>query len=189
MESGLFAIIQVVIFSVVSVFLIVLSWRSLHNPRCHGFYRFFAFEAILIVILLNFPFWFKNPLSPLQLLSWLLLLFSIFFVIQGFYLLLKLGGSKPRENGSEKFAFENTANLVTDGIYKYIRHPLYSSLLLLAWGAYLKHISISGTVAVLFATASLIVAAKMEERENLLSFGSAYATYIKKTKMFIPCLF
>lgn len=189
MEIGSFASIRVTLFILFSIFFVVFSWRSLPNPRCHGFYRFLAFEAILILILINIPFWFRFPLSPLQVVSWFLLLFSIFFVIQGFYLLKKLGGYKARENSSETYAFEDTANLITDGIYKYIRHPLYGSLLLLAWGAYLKYISIYSTVAVLFATGSLIATAKIEERENLSSFGSSYKEYIKKTKMFVPYLF
>jgi protein-S-isoprenylcysteine O-methyltransferase Ste14 len=189
MELGLFAVIRITLFILLSIFLVVFSWRPLRNPRYHGFYRFFAFEAILILILLNIPYWIRSPLSLLQLVSWLLLACSIFFVFQGFYLLSKLGGYKARENTSETFAFEDTAVLVTDGIYKYIRHPLYSSLLLLAWGAYLKHISLYATIAVLFATAALIATAKIEERENISFFGSKYETYIKKTKMFIPYLF
>ena len=172
-----------------SVFFFVFSWRPLHNPRSHGFYRFFAFEGILFLILLNIPFWTKKPFSPLQLVSWLLLSLSIFFVVQGFYLLRKRGGSGTRGADSENLGFENTSTLVTDGIYKYIRHPLYSSLLLLAWGAFLKHISICGIAAVLITSAFLVATAKTEERENISFFGSSYEEYIKKTKMFIPFLF
>ncbi len=189
MTLGLFAVIRIALFILLSIFFIIFSWRSLHNPRSRGFYRFFAFEGILILILLNIPFWFKNPLSPLQLISWTLLFCSILFVVQGFYLLRKLGGSRGREINSENLAFENTVNLVTDGIYKYIRHPLYSSLLFLAWGAFLKQITIYGIAAVLITTACLMVTAKLEERENILFFGSNYEEYIKKTKMFIPYIF
>lgn len=182
-------IIQIVTFIVASIAITALSWRSLGNPQCHGFYRFFAFEAILIIILLNIPFWIKKAFSPVQIVSWLLLIFSIIFVVQGIYWLRKKGGSSQRADSPETFAFENTASLVTEGIYKYIRHPMYSSLLLLAWGAYLKRITIAGTFAVIVATAALIVTAKMDERECLLTFGSAYTDYMKQSKMFIPYLF
>ncbi len=37
------------------------------------------------------------------------------------------------------FKFEKTTELVTTGIFKYIRHPLYSSLIFLTWGIYFKH--------------------------------------------------
>lgn len=182
-------IFQATAFIFATIVIAALSWRSLGNPRSHGFYRFFAFESILVIVLLNIPFWIKNAFSPLQIVSWLFLICSLIFVIQGVYLLRKIGGTAQKPESPETFAFENTANLVTAGIYKYIRHPMYSSLLLLAWGAHLKHITIAGTIAVTVATAALFATAKMDERECLRTFGSAYADYMKKTKRFIPYLF
>ncbi|MBW2341569.1 MAG: isoprenylcysteine carboxylmethyltransferase family protein [Deltaproteobacteria bacterium] len=169
--------------------LIVFSWRPLQNTGSHGFYRFFAFEGILILVLMNISFWLKDPLSPLQLISWTFLFFSILFVIQGFYLLRKLGGSRKREIVSENLAFEDTVRLVKDGIYKYIRRPMYSSLLLLAWGALMKHITTYGILAALITTAFLVATARIEEQENRSFFGSSYEKYMKRTKMFIPYLF
>ena len=187
MESA--TIFQIVAFILASIVVTAFSWRSLGNPRCHGFYRFFAFEAILVILVLNVPFWLKKPFSAVQLASWLLLAFSIVFVVQGIYWLRKRGGSAQRTGSPETFAFENTANLVSEGIYKYIRHPLYSSLLLLAWGAFLKHITIAGGISAIVATAALVVTAKMDERECFDIFGPAYAAYMKQSKMFIPYLF
>jgi protein-S-isoprenylcysteine O-methyltransferase Ste14 len=182
-------IFQITAFILATMAITALSWRALGNRRSHGFYRFFAFESILFIVLLNIPFWIKSALSPRQILSWILLIGSLIFVIQGAYLLRKLGGFAQRQNSPETFAFENTANLVTVGIYKYIRHPLYSSLLLLVWGAYLKHITLAGTIATIVATAALVATAKMDERECLYTFGTAYAAYMKQTKRFIPYLF
>jgi len=64
--------------------------------------------------------------------SWICLFGSIPLAAQGFYLLRKLGNARERVESPENFTFENTTNLVEDGIYHYIRHPLYGSLLLLA---------------------------------------------------------
>jgi len=189
LELGLFALIRITLFILLSISLALFSWRPLHNPRSHGFYRFFAFEGVLILVLLNIPFWFKNPFSPLQWISWTFLLFSILFVVQGFYFLRKLGGPGGRHVSTENLAFEDTTNLVTEGLYRYIRHPMYSSLLLLTWGAFLKHITIYGILTALMTTAFLVATAKMEERENISFFGSSYEGYIKRTKMFIPYLF
>jgi len=57
--------------------------------------------------------------------------------------------------------------LVTEGIYRYIRHPMYSSLLLLAWGVFFKSFSWAALVLVLVATLALFATAKAEEAENL----------------------
>jgi len=176
------------VFVFLTVLLLVVSRRSLSNPSSHGFYRFFAFEGILILLLLNAPFWFEKPFSPRQLLSWGLLFFSVYLVGRGFYLLRKLGGSRYRESNPENLDFENTLRLVKVGVYKYIRHPMYCSLLLLVWGAFLKNISIQGLYAALIVTVFLFITAKIEERENLHFFGLQYQEYIQETRMFIPCL-
>lgn len=189
METGLFTAIRIALFILLSLLLIVFSWRPLHHPRSHGFYRFFAFEGILLLILMNVSFWFRDPLTPLQLISWAFLFFSALFVCQGFCLLRKSAGSRDRENTPSNLAFENTVKLVTHGIYKYIRHPMYSSLLLLAWGVLLKHVTVYGIFTVLITTGFLMATAKTEERENIAFFGSGYQEYMKRTKMFIPCLF
>lgn len=171
-----------------SLLFLVISRKPLRNPRCHGFYRFFAFEGILFLTLGNHPFWFDNWWAPNQIVSWLLLAASIFFVLQGLYMLRTAGGSKAREAAPENFAFENTASLVTTGIYRYIRHPMYSSLLLLAWGAFLKHFSLAGLAVIAMTTGVLVVAGRIEEKENLAFFGPAYGEYRKTTKMFLPFL-
>ena len=85
--------------------------------------------------------------------------------------------------------FERTTTLVTVGAYRYIRHPLYSSLLFLAWGVAFKVPSwLSGLLAVV-ATLFLVATAKADEAEDIRFFGPAYQEYMKKTKMFIPFLF
>lgn len=190
MEFESFTFIRIIIFTLASIPLINFSWKPLHNIHSHGFYRFFAFEGILILVLMNISYWYKEPLSPLQFLSWIFLLLSILFVYKSFSLLRKSGGFiKRKKINPENFDFENTIKLITEGLYKYIRHPMYSSLLLLAWGAFLKHLTIYGWVVVLITTALLVATAKLEERENISFFGSSYEVYIQKTKMFIPYLF
>ena len=189
MLTGPFFAIRIILFVLLSLFVVFISWRSLHKSKSHGFYRFFDFQGILILLFLNIPYWINNPFSPLQLLSWILLFLSIYFVYQGFFLLEKHGDSNNNQKRDENFTFENTTNLVTTGIYKYIRHPLYSSLLLLAWGAFLKHIGLTVTIVVLLTTVSLVLTAKMEERENITFFGESYKEYIKNSKMFLPYIF
>jgi protein-S-isoprenylcysteine O-methyltransferase Ste14 len=49
-------------------------------------------------------------------------------------------------------AIEKTTILVTTGAYRYIRHPLYSSLLFLAWGIFFKAPSWPGGLLALAAT-------------------------------------
>ena len=173
--------IKLVIFAIVSAGIIFVSWTSFTRPRSYGFYRFFAFELILALLLLNLENWFNNPFSLFQIISWVLLICSIVLVAHGVYLL--------RVAGRPKTGVESTTKLVKLGAYKYIRHPLYSSLLFLAWGAFFKDVSLIGGILALLCTGFLIATAKVEEAENLRKFGSEYSVYMKTTKMFIPFLF
>jgi hypothetical protein len=86
---------KLIIFAVVSAGIVFVSWASLRDPRSHGFYRFFAFESILVLLLLNLDHWFRGPFSVHQIVSWLLLFSSLALAVHGFYLLRVIG--KPRE--------------------------------------------------------------------------------------------
>ena len=173
--------LKIILFVVISAAIIFVSWSSFRNWRSHGFYQLFAFESILILFLLNVDDWFRETFAVRQIVSWLLLVFSLFLVGQGFYLLRVAG--KPEGH------FENTTTLVRQGVFRYIRHPLYSSLLFLGWGVYLKDPSPLGSILVLLATAFLVAKAKVEEAENLQKFGGDYAAFMKTTKRFIPFLY
>jgi len=156
--------------------------------RSHGFYRFFAWEAILALILINIDYWFVDPFSPHQIIAWVLLLISLFMVIQGFNLLRK-GKTDETRADPALLGLEKTAELVTTGVYRYIRHPLYSSLFFLAWGTFFKYPSWVGVALAALASISLSITARIEETENINYWGSEYQNYMERTKMFVPFLF
>lgn len=183
------AALKLIVFGVASAFLVYVSRASLRVPRSHGFYRFFAFETILAMALLNLGVWFRDPLAWYQIISWSLLMVSLFLVLHGVHLLKQIGKQDSRRNDAPMLEFEKTTTLVTVGTYRYIRHPLYSSLLFLAWGVFFKDPAWIGGGLALAATGFLVATAKIEETENLRFFGPAYQAYMKQTKMFIPFLF
>lgn len=180
---------KIIIFAILSVGIVYISRSSLRAPRSHGFYRFFAWEIILALFLLNIEVWFLDPLSWHQLISWFLLFISLIPLTFGIRSLVARG--KPvqqREGEPQLLAFEKTSTLVTTGIYRYIRHPLYSSLLFLTWGVFFKAPAGPGIWLALAATLFLVATAKADEAECIRFFGSAYQNYIKTTKMFVPFL-
>ena len=177
------------VFVIASAMLAYVSRVSLRDPRSHGFYRFFAWEAILALTLLNVDGWFRDPLSWHQLISWPLLVASLFLVIHAVQLLKRMGQQDSQRDDAALLEFEKTTTLVTVGAYRYIRHPLYSSLLLLAWGVFFKNPSWLGGILVVLATLFLVITAKIEEAEDVRFFGPAYQTYRQQTRMFIPFLF
>ena len=186
-------VLRIILFVTLSATLAYVSRASLKDARSHGFHRFFAWECILGLFFLNFisfQQWFGDPLSVRQLISWFLLIACFFPGAHGIHLLRTRG--KPdarRPDDAPLIWIEKTTQLVTSGAFKYIRHPLYSSLLLLAWGVFFKHPSWFGGGVVLSATGFLLATAKAEEAENLRYFGAAYRAYMQHTKMFIPFVF
>lgn len=136
---------------------------------------------IAVLIILNSSFWFVEPYMSKQIISWLFLLTSLILVAMGYKSLVAIG--KPHDY------FENTTKLVNVGIYRYIRHPMYASALLLAMGAFLKNISIISVVLTSAAALFFFFTARTEEHENMEKFGETYSEYMQNTKMFIPYLF
>lgn len=182
-------IIKGVLFGVVSLILIYISRSSIPNPKSHGFYRFFAWESIVAVVLLNVDSWFTDPFSIFQIVSWALLLISVYLIVQGITLLRKIGKPDETRNDSSLLGLEKTTQLVIVGLYRYIRHPFYSSLVFLCWGVFFKSISLVGLLLCLAGTIFLTLTGKVEEKENIRYFGSRYEEYMKRTKMFVPFLF
>jgi protein-S-isoprenylcysteine O-methyltransferase Ste14 len=180
---------QLAIILISTAILIVLSWRSLRYPDYHGFYRFFAWELIIVQISLALPVWFKEPFSWHQLISWFLLGLSLPVLYQAVSGLKQSGGERIRRASNQNYIFENTTKLVTQGIYARIRHPMYCSLLLLSWGVFFKNLSWWGILLVALASLCLYATARIEEKENITTFGVTYLEYMKNSKMFIPYLF
>jgi protein-S-isoprenylcysteine O-methyltransferase Ste14 len=166
------------VFVVITIFLVWVSLPSFKIRNSHGFFRFFAWEAILGLLLVNLRKWFVQPLAWHQLISWVLLSLSLVPLTWGIILLRKAG--KPSAS------LETTTQLVNRGIYKWVRHPMYASLLILTLGIFMKSPGwLQGCLAVIACT-FLFATARVEERENLAKFGDEYSVYMQKTRMFIP---
>lgn len=183
---------QIAFFCIATLGNILLSRRMLKDPLCHGFYRFFVFQCVIILIALNAPYW-VQPRGILDFLATYLLYISFFYALAGYYQLWTAGRPRLNVKKTTFLDFENTTVLVTTGLYKYIRHPLYGALLFLIMGVYFKGILNSSlewlAVTSMVAGCGLgfvLLAAWAEERENLGRFGEAYERYRRTTKMFIP---
>lgn len=180
---------KLVAFALLTIPLVIVSYRSLIRRRGHGFYRFFAWEGMAWLIVSNIPFWFRDPFRIPQLFSWLMLFVSLYFVFSGAILLKKKGKADSIRKDQTLMSFEKTTELVDSGIFRYIRHPLYSSLLFLTWGIFLKNPTPVLAVVALFSSLMLYLTAAKDEGECMKYFGEPYREYMKKTKMFIPFVF
>jgi protein-S-isoprenylcysteine O-methyltransferase Ste14 len=74
--------------------------------------------------------------------------------------------------------------LTTHGLYRYMRHPLYTGGLILLWLTPLMTIN-SLTLSIILSI-YLVVGARFEEHRLLHEFGQAYAEYQQQVPMLIP---
>jgi protein-S-isoprenylcysteine O-methyltransferase Ste14 len=180
--------IKIAILILTSLCLAILTRRSLKSLRSHGVYRLLAWIGSIALVLLNVEHWFEEPLAVHQIVSWLLLLLSLFLVTYA-VLSLRRGRSGINRDDPSLIGVEKTTELVATGAYRYVRHPMYGSFLPGVVGVYLKDMSGGAAFLTCIVIACTIVAAKTEEKENLAYFGDAYRDYMEHTRMFIPFLF
>ena len=172
--------IQWMIFVIGTIIIIWVSKSSLRDIRSHGFYRFFAWEIILIMFAVNIRCWLKEPFSVRQVVDWALLIVSLILIFQGVQLFRQKGEIDQDRHDPSLVGIERTTQLVETGVYGYIRHPFYSSLLFLTWGIFFKQITWITLLLGIAATIFLIITAKKEETENITYFGEAYREYMRK---------
>jgi protein-S-isoprenylcysteine O-methyltransferase Ste14 len=170
---------KIIILLTGTIFILLFSWFvSLREKRYHAIPRFFVFEGLLLLGLIQADAWFNDPLLPRQVISWILLIFSIIYVFEAFRMYFR--HTKP------DLDFENSTRLVTTGLYKYVRHPMYASLLFLGWGMFMKDISQVPIIIITIISIAVFLTCKVEEREMISRFGEEYRDYMKSTKMWIP---
>lgn len=97
-------------------------------------------------------------------------------ILSGWYTIYKNYWSKETGKGS----------LVRSGIYKYIRHPQYTGLLLISLGMIADWATLPMLLLFPVMVYMYVRLARREERDMLDEFGSQYREYMKNTKMFIP---
>jgi protein-S-isoprenylcysteine O-methyltransferase Ste14 len=81
---------------------------------------------------------------------------------------------------------EESSALVTRGLYRLVRHPLYTGGLLFIWLT--PSMTVNRLVVIAAATVYILVGAFFEERKLLRLFGQGYADYKAATPMLVPGL-
>jgi len=79
--------------------------------------------------------------------------------------------------------------LVTDGFYKYIRHPIYSGDIMQKYGWVIMLSSLYGLVFVTIGLCGYLYRIKREEEMLVEAFGEEYREYQRTTKKLIPYIY
>ena len=103
---------------------------------------------------------------------------ALLMILNGWHNIYKKYWSKEHGRGE----------LVTSGIYRYIRHPQYTGLLLLSFGMLIGWATLPMLIMFPVMVFMYTRLAKREENDMIKEFGEPYKQYMAKTKMFIPHL-
>lgn len=177
---------KIIVFGILSVPLIFLSRNTLFSLKNHGFYRFVVWECILWIAIQNQRYLIVEKFDIQQLTSSALMIASLIYVISAVRTMRKEGKTSRQRRDVTLLYFEKTTVLIESGIFRHIRHPMYSSLLFLVWGLLLRNVEVTLIIVALIATCFCFIAAKIEEKENIAYFGERYIRYMQRTKMIIP---
>jgi protein-S-isoprenylcysteine O-methyltransferase Ste14 len=84
------------------------------------------------------------------------------------------------------FEDEKPAKFVTNGLYRLVRHPLYTAGLLFLWLS--TQVTVNSFALHVGVTIYIFIGAYFEERKLLREYGEVYAEYKSRTPMLIPWL-
>ena len=76
--------------------------------------------------------------------------------------------------------------LETDGVHRYVRHPLYLGTLMLIWALFLFFPLVSNLIASAAITVYVIIGIRSEEKKLCRLFGPIYRKYQRETPMLLP---
>lgn len=77
---------------------------------------------------------------------------------------------------------------MTTGLYRYVRHPQYTGIVLFTLGWLVHWPSLVTLLLWPILVAAYVWLARQEERQAVEEFGAAYLEYAARTKRFIPFL-
>jgi len=85
-------------------------------------------------------------------------------------------------------ALKQDHRLITSGPYAFVRHPIYTGLLLAVFGSALAAGTVEAIVSFCIVVPAYIIKWRREERLMRQEFGAAYEEYARNTKAIIPYL-
>lgn len=179
---------ELVGFAITGILIIFSSKHVILKPTTHGFFRLFGWLSIAWLLVNNYKYWFNDFWTLHNVVSIVFLLYASYLAVAGIILIKVKGKADGSRTDDSLYGFEKTTELVNTGLYKYIRHPLYGSLVFITWGIFFKNPEVIHLIVTFFATAAFFATMIVEEKENIAYFGEKYIAYMKTSKMIVPYL-
>lgn len=172
-----------------------VKWNSVKPTRETAWrdpgYRWMLILSIALIIIITHIFFpginaqifsfHSGPVTPVQ-------LFGIALTVIGLVVAI-VARKALADNWSSNIDLKKDHELITNGIYRFVRHPIYTGSVLMGIGSVIAEQSITVTVVYLGMLAFLIFKLKKEEELLMKHFPKEYPKYKKKTKALIPYIY
>jgi protein-S-isoprenylcysteine O-methyltransferase Ste14 len=164
------------------------AWVRRRWPALDRYYRLgynllaITLLALLLVLTVR---WEGAPLlysKALAIVGWILIISGAGVIVAAFRTFDMwefLGVQRSAEQTSPR-------TLITRGLYRIVRHPLYLGTMLLALGLCMAHLSPGRGAILLVTLIYLVIGSRLEEQKLIREYGAAYEGYRKKAKSLIP---
>jgi protein-S-isoprenylcysteine O-methyltransferase Ste14 len=149
-------------------------------------YNFIAIGGLLLL-----AFWsFQDVNYLVQQPSWMKNL-GFFFIALGVVMLgVAFASFNVKEFlGLKKEEHHSDTKLVTKGVYRYVRHPLYTGVFLLLPGVFLLRPTFSILLFVLITAIYIEIGSRLEEQKLIKIFGEDYVRYRNSVKRYFPFIY
>lgn len=134
--------------------------------------------------LYRFPTPWDSIVLGLQVLAALGLLYSVYQMDAWFFLGVRQLGEPPQLGGRYSIASTSTPHLVTNGLHRFVRHPLYTTSLIMLYLA--SPMSLNWLAFTIGCNVYFFVGSIFEERKLVREFGGAYCTYQQRVPRLLP---
>jgi protein-S-isoprenylcysteine O-methyltransferase Ste14 len=162
---------------------IVTKSKSQYKGKLSRYLLVFFLLISLILISVDIDnFFFRSSSTPiLKLIGIFTLSFGCIIAIWARLIL--------KDNWSGKVQILEGQRIITTGLYKFVRHPIYLGFSLCFLGSFLFKVNYGSLMAFLIMIPLHIIKANQEEKLLIQEFGTDYSEYIKSTKRLIPFIF
>lgn len=147
-------------------------------------YNLIAFVSLVALL------WYQQTLPANRFwgFDWLVDTLSVIFVSSGLIIIFRaLRGYDLREFLGLTSSVKATASeFRSDGLLRYVRHPLYTGTILFVWGLFIEDASLRSLITAVCATVYILIGIVFEERKLVTEFGEKYLDYRRRVPMLFP---
>jgi methanethiol S-methyltransferase len=184
MNSYLILISGWIIYLSLHSLLAIEKWKRRFDPKRYRIvYSLYSIIGLLGLLTLNGSIQSGAFFESAGLIKYLSLMLATFGVM-----ILQLAFRQYRLKSFLGFADEKD-ELVEEGILKYIRHPIYSGIILIVMGFFLFIPTLPTLISSVCIFIYLPIGIYLEEKKLIKYYGDSYLDYKKRVPSLIPRLF